>query len=97
VVPDNKYPTMWRVRSPDGALSDMVNRTRAKDAAMALLVTNLNMRGKAQGASPAVPRGQPTASAAVPYTKGTIPDRPWQIGPPVTGTGNSGEWNHPSF
>ena len=34
VVPDEKYPgVMWRVRSPDGSLSMMVNRTRAKDAA----------------------------------------------------------------
>jgi len=30
---DEKYPTMWRVRSPDGTLSDMVNLSRAKDAA----------------------------------------------------------------
>lgn len=37
VVPDAKYPTMWRVRFPDGTLSDMVNRTRAKDAALTLL------------------------------------------------------------
>ena len=33
VVPDEKYPRMWRVRSPDGRLSDMVNLTGAKDAA----------------------------------------------------------------
>lgn len=37
VVPDDKYSTMWRVRRPDGSLSVMVNRTRAKDAASALL------------------------------------------------------------
>jgi hypothetical protein len=38
VVPDKKYPdVMWRVRRPDGSLSDMVNRTRAKDAAMVML------------------------------------------------------------
>ena len=36
VVPDAKYPgVMWRVQSPDGSLSDMVNLTRAKDAAIA--------------------------------------------------------------
>jgi hypothetical protein len=29
IVRDQAYPTMWRVRSPDGALSDMVNRARA--------------------------------------------------------------------
>jgi hypothetical protein len=37
VVVDDRYPTMWRVRYPDGSLSDMVNRTRAKDAALSLL------------------------------------------------------------
>jgi len=30
---DTKYPNMWRVVEPDTTLSDMVNRTRAKDAA----------------------------------------------------------------
>ena len=34
VVPDGKYPRMWRVKRPDGSLSDMVNLTRAKDAAV---------------------------------------------------------------
>jgi hypothetical protein len=33
VVPDEKHPAMWGVRSPDGRLSDMVNLTQAKDAA----------------------------------------------------------------
>jgi hypothetical protein len=33
VVPDANWPGMWRVRSPDGGLSDMANLTRAKDAA----------------------------------------------------------------
>ena len=36
VVPDEKYPGMWRVQSPDGTLSDMVNLTRAKDAARSI-------------------------------------------------------------
>jgi hypothetical protein len=31
---DSKYPQMWRVRLPDGTLTDMVNLTRAKDAAL---------------------------------------------------------------
>jgi len=41
IVPDEKYPSMWRVRSPDGTLSDMVNRTRAKDAALLMLDRDL--------------------------------------------------------
>ena len=34
---DSTYPNMWRVRRPNGTLSDMVNRTRAKDAAELLV------------------------------------------------------------
>src|SRR5262249_39118998 len=34
VVPDQVYPgIMWRIESRDGELSDMVNLSRAKDAA----------------------------------------------------------------
>jgi hypothetical protein len=33
VVRDAVYPGMWRVRWPDGRLSDMANLTRSKDAA----------------------------------------------------------------
>jgi hypothetical protein len=33
VASDQKYPGMWRVRDNSGDLSDMVNLTRAKDAA----------------------------------------------------------------
>jgi hypothetical protein len=33
IAPDSKYAGMWRVKSPSGKLTDMVNRARAKDAA----------------------------------------------------------------
>jgi hypothetical protein len=33
--PDSRWPQMWRVHSRDGRVSDMVNLTRAKDAAVA--------------------------------------------------------------
>jgi hypothetical protein len=33
VVPDPDWPAMYRVRSPDGTLTDMVILTRARDAA----------------------------------------------------------------
>jgi hypothetical protein len=36
VVPDANWSSMWRVRWPDGGLSDMVNLTRAKDAAFVI-------------------------------------------------------------
>ena len=36
LVPDAQWPGLWRLRTPDGQLSDMVNLTRAKDAATAI-------------------------------------------------------------
>ena len=42
VEPDQKWNGMWRVRLPDGFLSDMVNRTRARDAAISLALGALN-------------------------------------------------------
>jgi hypothetical protein len=36
IVPDSHWPGMWRVRWPDGAVSDMTNVSRAKDAAVAI-------------------------------------------------------------
>ena len=53
IVADDRYPTMWRVRSPSGALSDMVNRVRAKDAAEVMLATDLRRRHGRSGARPA--------------------------------------------
>ncbi len=37
LVRDRDYPQMWRLRLPNGQLTDMVNLTRAKDAARSLL------------------------------------------------------------
>jgi hypothetical protein len=42
VVHDATYPEMWRIRHPGGQLSDMVNLTRAKDAAMSVAMRALN-------------------------------------------------------
>jgi hypothetical protein len=39
VVPDAAHPGMWRVRWPDGSLSDMTNLTRAKDAIACFIET----------------------------------------------------------
>jgi hypothetical protein len=44
IVPDEKYPSMWRVELPDGRLTDMVNRTRTKDAAQSIALSILNGR-----------------------------------------------------
>ena len=32
IVPDPTYPGMYRIRRPDGTLTDMANLTRIKDA-----------------------------------------------------------------
>ena len=39
---DGQHATMWRARGQDGSLSEMLNRTRAKDLAMDLLERKLN-------------------------------------------------------
>jgi hypothetical protein len=42
VVRDAKWPNMYRVRYPDGRLSDMVNLARAKDVAISIALRILN-------------------------------------------------------
>jgi hypothetical protein len=45
IEPDKRWPGMWRFRLlPDGELSDMVNLSRAKDAAASLAVAAFNNR-----------------------------------------------------
>ncbi|HJT35070.1 MAG TPA: hypothetical protein VJ783_23780 [Pirellulales bacterium] len=44
IEPDAAWLGLWRVRVPGGRLSDLVNRTRAKDAALALALAALNSR-----------------------------------------------------
>jgi hypothetical protein len=48
IIPDGRWPGMWRVEFPEGVLSDMVNRTRAKDAAVGLVLAQLNARQAAE-------------------------------------------------
>jgi hypothetical protein len=52
IVPDDSFPGMWRVRKQDGSLSDMVNRTRARDAARSILLGILNAQETASGGTP---------------------------------------------
>jgi hypothetical protein len=47
VEPDPEWPLMYRVRLPDGHLTDMLNLTRAKDAAKYLALEALNRRDAA--------------------------------------------------
>lgn len=50
VQPDSTYPGMWRLHYPDGIVSDMVNISRATDAAFAWL-SRTSGRGNAKGAN----------------------------------------------
>ena len=51
VVPDSTWPGMWRVKYRDGHLSDMVNLSRARDAAMTVVAQSLDIREMPLGAS----------------------------------------------
>ena len=42
IEPDQTWPGLWRVRLPDGYLTDTVNLSRAKDAAASLALNVLN-------------------------------------------------------
>jgi hypothetical protein len=44
VVPDQCFPSMFRIEFPDGFISDMLNLTRAKDAALSLADATLDGR-----------------------------------------------------
>ena len=69
VVPDSRWPHMWRIRHRDNSLSDLLNLARAKDAAQSHALAELRAQevGKrsAQGApmrfsgSPVSDTGQP--------------------------------------
>ena len=47
IEPDLTWPRMWRVRLPDGYLTDMANLSRAKDAAASLALGILNREREA--------------------------------------------------
>jgi hypothetical protein len=47
VVPHTTYFDLWRVRLPDGALTNMANLTRARDAAASIALAMLNRIGVA--------------------------------------------------
>jgi hypothetical protein len=61
VVPDDTYPAMWRVRRPDGTLTDMANLTWARDGAVAIALGVLNRQvvGRAEPQSAGRKDAQP--------------------------------------
>jgi hypothetical protein len=42
VIADSKWPNMYRVEFPPGVISDMTNYSRARDAAMELVIHHMN-------------------------------------------------------
>ena len=52
VVPDERYAGMWRVKYTDGRMSDMVNLSRARDAAISSSLSKLNSRETGAGTAP---------------------------------------------
>ena len=64
---DEAWP-LWRVRLPDGTLSDLLNLSRARDAAVELALAQLNNAPDAaptMTAAGASPTAAPRASAGV--------------------------------
>jgi hypothetical protein len=54
IIPDERYPGMWRAQMPSGATSDLANKARAKDAAMEAALAGLNYRKTPSAARTAV-------------------------------------------
>jgi hypothetical protein len=51
IEPDPKYPGLFRIRYPNGDLSDVVNLSRVKDGAMTFALRSLNRAQSATGSS----------------------------------------------
>ena len=87
VVPDAVYAGMWRIDLGDGALSDMVNLTRAKEAAVTegrrdhpqtppwRLAHALKRSPRSQTGGPAGTRWWPSYAASVIGFRGAIGER----------------------
>jgi hypothetical protein len=72
IVPDERWPNMWRVTLADGSLSDMMSPARAKDAALAIADDSWAKMGGSGGERPAQ-RTLPPASAAIAGCTGACP------------------------
>jgi hypothetical protein len=72
IVADGRWPNMWRARLPDGRLTDMANRTRAKDAAVSIALSILNSGKRTAGAKNAAGRQSSEAERSVRSLNGEI-------------------------
>ena len=50
---DTEYPKLWRIWFPDGNVSDIYNKTRAKDNAAKLYLASTNRMGELASTEPA--------------------------------------------
>jgi hypothetical protein len=78
VVPDAKWPRMWRVRWPDGSLSDMVNLSRAKDAAFVMTQKGPPARDARLLRWQTAPLGEAHSSSVVRPNEQTDPQGTWR-------------------
>jgi hypothetical protein len=84
VVRDGTYAAMWRVKLPNGHLSDMANLTWTKDAAKGLVLTALNNRGYSsiKGGKKAAADAPPCDSSDAPLVpcpeQSSAPQTPWR-------------------
>ena len=73
VVRDETYPQMWRIRHLDGRLFDMVNLSRAKDAAISVALGILNRSRESAPVTPPI-RQNESPAALVPDAPERIPE-----------------------
>jgi hypothetical protein len=52
ILPDSQWPGMWRVEYPRGVISDMANLSRARDAAVHLVMLHVNKDSRKRHAEP---------------------------------------------
>jgi len=61
IEPDGNWAGMFRVRLSSGRVTDMVNLTRAKDAAISLALADLNRHARGARTAPPVRSNRETA------------------------------------
>src|SRR6476646_11233675 len=74
---DGRYPKLWRVRMPDGGLSDMARLEWAKEGALAMVLRVLNSKETASGA---VSSGSFVADGQIPVRCSAAPKSARQMG-----------------
>ena len=80
---DETYPGMWRFRLlPDGGLSDMVNLSRAKDAAATLVLARLNEAEESGAEAPGIAQIELGANTLLP-AQDALPDESARPAEPV--------------